>query len=73
MRSVTISARVPAKLQEQVAEIAKVERRKISNVVVLALEEFVREYNELHPQFREDILEGLREMDEGKATAYERG
>ncbi|GAF98355.1 unnamed protein product, partial [marine sediment metagenome] len=53
--------------------IAKAEKRSVSNVVEMALESFVRQYTELHPQFKEDILAGLAQMDAGDIVPYERG
>jgi len=45
----------------------------MSDVVQLAIESFVQQYDELHPQFRSDILEGLAQMDAGDVVPYERG
>ncbi|MCK5828346.1 hypothetical protein KAH43_07475 [Candidatus Bipolaricaulota bacterium] len=69
----TVTGRVPESLRAQVEGIAEAEKRSLSNVVEMALESFVRQYNELHPQFREDILAGLDQMDAGDVVAYERG
>ena len=71
--SETITARVSSNLRKQVTEIAKAERRSVSNVVELALECYVEQYTELHPQFRSDILEALTQMDAGDVGSYERG
>ncbi len=71
--SATITARVSLELRKQINEIAKGERRSVSNVVELALECYVKQYTELHPQFRSDILEALTQMDAGEVGAYERG
>jgi len=73
MQASTVSARVSKELREQIDEIAQAERRTMSDIVGLAIESFVRQYSELHPQFRADILEGLAEMDAGKVAPYERG
>jgi len=73
MPAATVSARVPSELRNRVGAIAKAERRSMSNVVELALECFVRQYTELHPQFRSDILEGLSQMEAGEVAPYERG
>lgn len=73
MESATVSARVPVELHKQVVQIAEVERRKVSNVVEMALECFVKQYTELHPQFRSDIADGLAQLDAGDVVAYERG
>ena len=40
--------------------IAKEQRRSFSNQLNVALEEWVRIKNELHPQFIKDIKEALR-------------
>ena len=69
----TVTGRVPESLRAQVEGIAEAEKRSLSNVVEMALESFVRQYNELHPQFREDILAGLGQMDAGDVVPYERG
>jgi len=71
--SETITARVPSELRKQINEIAKGERRSMSNVVELALECYVKQYTELHPQFRSNILEALTQMDTGEVGPYERG
>ncbi len=73
MPTSTVTGRVPEDLRTQIDEIAKAEKRSISNVVEMALECFVRQYTELHPQFKEDILSGLSQMDAGEVAPYERG
>lgn len=73
MKQTTISARVPQELRKRIDEIAEAERRTMSDVVQLAIESFVQQYDELHPQFRSDILEGLAQMDAGDVVPYERG
>ena len=73
MTTSTVTGRVPENLRAQVEEIAKAEKRSLSNVVEMALESFVRQYRELHPQFRADILTGLKQMDAGEVVPYERG
>jgi predicted transcriptional regulator len=73
MATSTVSAKVPQKLREQLEEIAKAERRTTSNVIQLAIEDFVRQYNEIHPQFRADILEALEQMKAGDVVPYEWG
>ena len=62
MRATTVLARVPRKLRERPDEIAEAERGTMSNILQLAIESFVQQYDELHPQFRADILEGLVQM-----------
>jgi len=73
MTTTTVTGRVPKNLRAQIDEIAKSEKRTISNVVEMALESFVRQYTELHPQFKADILAGLEQMDAGEVVPYERG
>ncbi|MEW5827030.1 MAG: hypothetical protein AB1778_09395 [Candidatus Bipolaricaulota bacterium] len=73
MPTTTVSAKVPQELRERLEEIAKLERRTTSNVVQLAIENFVRTYEELHPQFRADILEALEQMKSGNVAAYSWG
>jgi predicted transcriptional regulator len=73
MSTSTVSAKVPQELRDKLEEIAKAERRTTSNVVQLAIEDYVRQYNELHPQFRADILEALAGVARGEVEPYERG
>ena len=73
MQATTVSARVPQELRKRIDEIAEAERRTMSDIVELAIESFVRQYDELHPQFRTDILQGLAQMDAGEVVPYERG
>ena len=73
MQATTVSARVPQELRKRIDEIAEAERRTMSDIVELAIESFVRQYDELHPRFRTDILEGLAQMDAGEVVPYERG
>ena len=73
MKATTVSARVPQELRKRIDEIAEAERRTMSDIVQLAIESFVRQYDELHPQFRADILEGLAQLDAGDVVPYERG
>jgi predicted transcriptional regulator len=68
--SSTVSAKVPQELRAQIEEIARAERRTTSNVIQLAIEDFVKQYNELHPQFRADILEALEQMKAGDVVPY---
>jgi predicted transcriptional regulator len=60
-------------MHEQITEIAKAERRTTSNILELALESFVVQYSELHPQFRADIVAGLAQLDAGEVVPYQRG
>ena len=73
MATTTVSAKVPQELRERLEEIAKLERRTTSNVVQLAIENFVRTYEQLHPQFRADILEALEQMKAGNVVPYSWG
>jgi predicted DNA-binding protein len=73
MATTTVSAKVPQELRERLEEIAKLERRTTSNVVQLAIENFVRTYEELHPQFRADILEALEQVKAGNVEPYKWG
>jgi predicted transcriptional regulator len=73
MSSATVTGRIPASLRSQIDEIARTEKRTISNVVEMALESFVRQYTELHPQFKADLIDGLAQLDAGDVVSYERG
>lgn len=73
MPTSTVSAKVPQELRNKLEEIAKAERRTTSNVVLLAIEDYVRHYSELHPQFRADILEALEGVARGEVEPYARG
>ena len=73
MSTSTVSAKVPEELRKQLEEIARAERRTTSNVIQLAIEEYVRQYNEIHPQFRADILEALEAVRRGEVEPYEYG
>lgn len=73
MSTTTVSAKVPKALREKIDEIARLERRTPSNVVRMAIEQFVNQYTELHPQFRADILEALEGVARGEVEPYEYG
>jgi len=73
MTTSTVSTKVPQELRERIDEIAKLERRTPSNVVRMAIEQFVDQYEALHPQFRADILEALEQMKKGDVVPYEYG
>ena len=73
MSSSTVSTKLPKELRERVNEIARLERRTPSNVVRMAIEQFVEQYEELHPQFRADILEALDQMKRGEVVPYQSG
>ena len=55
-----VTFRMDHKLREILKSIAKEQRRSFSNQLNVALEEWVRIKNELHPQFIKDIKEALR-------------
>jgi len=69
----TVSAKVPQELRDRIDEIARLERRTPSNVVRMAIEQFVDQYEELHPQFQADILEALEQKKKGDVVPYESG
>lgn len=69
----SVSTKIPKELRERIDEIARLERRTPSNVVRMAIEQFVSQYTELHPQFRADILEALEQMKAGDVVPYEYG
>ncbi len=70
MPIVSISAKVPPDLRDEVQRIAALEHRTTSNVVRLALEQYLKSYRELHPQFRADILEALEGARRGELEPY---
>jgi len=55
-----VTFRMDHKLREILKSIAKEQRRSFSNQLNVALEEWVRIKNELHPQFIKDIKEALK-------------
>jgi len=73
MTSATVTGRVPAGLRRKIDAIAEAEKRSVSNIVEMALECLVKQYEEIHPQFKEDLLAGLAQLDAGEVTPYERG
>ena len=73
MSSTTVSTKLPKELRDRIEEIAKLERRTPSNVVRMAIEQFADQYEELHPQFRADILEALERVAGGEVEPYEYG
>lgn len=56
----SVTFRVNGKLKEILQAIAKDQRRSLSNQFNIALEEWVRMKNELHPQFIKDIKKSLK-------------
>ena len=73
MATHTVSAKIPEKLNDQLGQIAKIEKRTSSNVVRMAIEYYVSAFFELHPQFREDILESRAAIRDGDVEEYEFG
>lgn len=55
-----VTLRMDHELRESLELIAKEERRSFSNQLNVALEEWIRLKNELHPQFIKDIKEALK-------------
>ena len=55
-----VTFRMDHELRENLEFIAKEERRSFSNQLNVALEEWIRVKNELHPQFIKDIKEALK-------------
>jgi len=54
-----VTFRIDNELKEILEAVAKEERRSFSNQLNVALEEWARIKNELHPQFIRDIKEAL--------------
>jgi len=55
-----VTLRMGHELRENLEFIAKEERRSFSNQLNVALEEWIRIKNELHPNFIKDIKEALK-------------
>ncbi|MFH1996730.1 MAG: hypothetical protein ABIJ27_07065 [Candidatus Omnitrophota bacterium] len=55
-----VTLRMDHELKKRLEFIAKEERRSFSNQINVAIEEWVRIKNELHPQFIKDIKEALK-------------
>ena len=55
-----VALRMGHELRENLEFIAKEERRSFSNQLNVALEEWIRIKNELHPNFIKDIKEALK-------------
>lgn len=55
-----VTFRMGHELRESLEVIAKEERRSFSNQLNVALEEWIRVKNELHPQFIKDIKKALK-------------
>ena len=69
-RSVSIGAKIPPELRKELEDIARVEMRSVSSVVRLALEDFVKHYGAIHPQFKADILEAMEGVKRGEVEPY---
>jgi predicted transcriptional regulator len=69
----SIAAKVPPELKEELKSIARLEKRSVSAIVAMAIENYVKQYNALHPQFRADILEALEGIKKGKIEPYAYG
>lgn len=70
MNKAGIGAKVPPELKREVEGIARLERRSVSSVVQMALENFIEHYKTIHPQFRADILEALEGVRHGEVEPY---
>jgi len=69
----TLSTKVPDDLRQDVYDIAKIEKRAPSSVVRLAIESYVQTYFSLHPQFKADILEARKSIQDGDVEDYQFG
>jgi predicted transcriptional regulator len=67
MREVTISARIPKELSQQITTIAQALRRNRSWVI----EEAIRGYIESEKQFIEAVEQGIRADDGGDVVSHE--
>ncbi len=73
MASRTLSTKVSSELRKDVDDIASIEQRPASSVVRLAIESYVQSYFALHPQFKADILESKRAIEDGDVEDYQFG
>ena len=73
MSTESIAAKVPPELKKELKSIARLEKRSVSAIVAMAIENYVKQYNALHPQFRADILEALEGIKKGKIEPYAYG
>lgn len=69
-RSVTLT--LDEDLRQRMEEMAKAERRSLSSMVEVALEDWLRMREELHPQFIADIKEALAGVARGEIEDYEK-
>ena len=58
-KKVNVTFRMEQELREVIEYIAKEERRSFSNQLNVALEEWLKIKNEIHPRFLEDIRDSL--------------
>ena len=73
MSTESIAAKIPPELKKELKSIARLEKRSVSAIVAMAIENYVKQYNALHPQFRADILEALEGIKKGKIEPYAYG
>ena len=72
-RSVSIGAKIPPELRKELENIARMETRSVSSVVRVALEDFIKQYSAIHPQFKADILEAMDGIKHGEVEPYAYG
>ncbi|MFQ5793692.1 MAG: ribbon-helix-helix protein, CopG family [Candidatus Bipolaricaulia bacterium] len=68
-KSVTLS--LDEALWQKLESIAAEERRSLSSMVEIALEDWLKMREELHPQFIADIKEALTGVNRGEIEDYE--
>lgn len=56
----SVTFRIDSELRKILEAVAKEERRSFSNQINVAIEEWMRIKDELHPQFIKDIKEALK-------------
>ncbi|MFQ6090275.1 MAG: hypothetical protein ACE5LD_02415 [Candidatus Bipolaricaulia bacterium] len=69
-RSVTLA--LSEELRQKMESLAKMERRSLSSMVEVALEDWLKAREDLHPQFVADIKEALAGVARGEIEDYER-
>lgn len=70
---VPLSLKVEKPVRRKLEQIAKAEHRSLNAQAELALIEWLRLNEELHPQFVQDIQEALAGVARGEVEDYERG
>lgn len=70
-RSVTLT--LSEELRQKMESLAKIERRSLSSMVEIALEDWLKAREELHPRFVADITDALAGVSRGEIEDYERG